>query len=220
MAVVGTVRVPSRSFELGRILEMDPRTRIELEHRVPLGGCPVPYIAVHTAETAAFERRVRCHPAVDRLRPVSSEREMTRYALEWDGSRDVFFDTLFENDAHLLDGVGTPERWEFDLRFPRHGAVREFHDGCTEAEIPLEIDRLATTVEPDQDGRYGLTETQRETLAVAVAEGYYAVPREVSTSKLADRFDISDQAVTERLRRAVSGLAEATLGTDSGESVE
>lgn len=47
----------------------------------------------------------------------------------------------------------------------------------------------------------------------AVAGGYYAIPRHLSTKDLAKEFDSSDQAVTERLRRAIVTLTEHTLFT-------
>jgi predicted DNA binding protein len=41
--------------------------------------------------------------------------------------------------------------------------------------------------------------------------GYYALPRGTSTKELAESFGISDQAVTERLRRGISNLLTNTL---------
>ena len=45
----------------------------------------------------------------------------------------------------------------------------------------------------------------------AVEGGYYSIPRRMSAQDLADEFGISDQAVTERLRRAIVTLTENTL---------
>ncbi len=58
---------------------------------------------------------------------------------------------------------------------------------------------------------YGVTQAQRETLMRAVQGGYYSIPRRMSTQDLADDLGISDQAVTERLRRAIVALTENTL---------
>ena len=60
---------------------------------------------------------------------------------------------------------------------------------------------------------YGVTQLQRDTLMRAVQGGYYSIPRQMSTQDLADEFGISDQAVTERLRRAIVTLTENTLIT-------
>ena len=47
-----------------------------------------------------------------------------------------------------------------------------------------------------------ITEKQRETLEVAIREGYYTRPRGISLSELAEHFDISEQALAQRLARA------------------
>jgi len=52
---------------------------------------------------------------------------------------------------------------------------------------------------------------QRETLSYAVSAGYHSLPRRVSTKDIAEEFDISDQAVTERLRRGITTLVTNTL---------
>jgi predicted DNA binding protein len=53
----------------------------------------------------------------------------------------------------------------------------------------------------------------------AVEEGYYSIPRGISTKELAEEFDISDQALTERLRRAIITLVTNTLAV-TGEEEE
>ena len=68
---------------------------------------------------------------------------------------------------------------------------------------------------------YGLTEAQRDALVLAVEGGYYSIPREMSTNDLGRALEISDQAVTERLRRAIATLTENTLvrATDADEFI-
>lgn len=48
-------------------------------------------------------------------------------------------------------------------------------------------------------------------LIKAVENGYYALPRGTTTNELGESFGISDQAVTERLRRGISNLVTNTL---------
>jgi len=62
---------------------------------------------------------------------------------------------------------------------------------------------MVNPTRPESGPWYGLTPLQRDTLIQAVQGGYYSIPRGVSTQELAETFDISDQAVTERLRRAI-----------------
>nr|WP_084383819.1 helix-turn-helix domain-containing protein [Halalkalicoccus paucihalophilus] len=58
---------------------------------------------------------------------------------------------------------------------------------------------------------FGLTPIQRETLLLAIERGYYEIPRQCTTLKLAEELGVSDQAITERLRRAIVTLVSNTV---------
>lgn len=71
--------------------------------------------------------------------------------------------------------------------------------------------RIYNPSKPEVGPWYGLTAPQREALLLAVHRGYYNIPRQCTTVELAEQLDISDQAVTERLRRAIVTLTTNTL---------
>jgi predicted DNA binding protein len=211
MSVIAHLRVPASSFELGRILDIRRGASVELENLVPLGEKAVPFFTVHDAARDSFEANVADHPSVDHIQEVSRHDSQTLYSLDWAVSRDVFFQGIHETSAQLLSATGTAETWEFELRFPSHEALSELQEFCSNAHIPLEVGRIYNPTKPGTGPWYGLTETQRETLIRAVEGGYYSIPRKMSTKDLAASFDVSDQAVTERLRRAIVTLVENTL---------
>jgi predicted DNA binding protein len=211
MAVIAHLRIPASSFELGRILELEVGGTIELENMVPLGEQAVPFFSVSDAVRESFEKNVANHPSVDRITEVTRHNGERLYSLEWNVSRDVFFQGIVELDGQLLSATGTAETWEFEIRFPTHEALSEFQEYCSNAHISLELGRVYNPVRPGTGMWYGVTEAQRETLMRAVQGGYYSIPRRMSTQDLADDLDISDQAVTERLRRAIVTLTENTL---------
>lgn len=211
MSVIAQLRIPASSFELGRILEMEGTTSIELENLVPLGEKAVPFFTVHDAARDAFEGNVREHPSVESIRVVSQHEGRTLYALDWAVSRDLFFQGVQEGDGQLLSATGTSDTWSFEIRFHDHEALGGFREYCENAHISLDIRQVYNPTKPDVGPWYGLTDPQRETLIRAVEGGYYSIPRRMSTQDLADTLDVSDQAVTERLRRAIVTLVESTL---------
>lgn len=211
MSVIAQLRIPASSFELGRILEMEGTTSIELENLVPLGEKAVPFFTVHDGSRDAFEENVREHPSVESVRILSQHDERTLYALDWAVSRDLFFEGLKESDAQLLSATGTSGTWAFEIRFADHEALGGFREHCENAHISLDVRHVYNPTKPDVGPWYGLTDPQRETLIRAVEGGYYSIPRRMSTQDLADVLDVSDQAVTERLRRAIVALVESTL---------
>lgn len=211
MAVIVELAIPSEKFEFGRILGMGEETVITLESLVPLGEHPVPFIRVYKSAEEAFTESVGGHPAVGAIAKVSSHEDETLYALEWGVSDDAFLQTVQEVEGHLLDATGTTDEWGFEIRFPTHDAVSEFQEHCHERNVPIDVKRIFNPTTPDAGPWYGLTGPQREILIHAVESGYYSIPRETSTEELADKFDISDQAVTERLRRGILTIVQNTL---------
>jgi DNA-binding transcriptional ArsR family regulator len=59
-----------------------------------------------------------------------------------------------------------------------------------------------------------LTETQRETLEVAVTNGYYEDPKEISLEELASKLDITKSALSRRLKRAEANLVSRIIQTE------
>jgi len=211
MTVIAHLRIPADSFELGRILDLGAGAVVELEHMVPLGERAVPLFSVEEDVRDDFEATVQNHPSVERITEVSRHDNERMYSFDWNVERDVFFQGVIRFDAQLLSATGRTDTWEFELRFATHDALSAFKQYCTNAHIQVEVGQIYNPTRPDSGMWYGLTAPQREALMRAVRGGYYAIPRQMSTQDLAEELDISDQAVTERLRRAIVALVENTL---------
>lgn len=213
MSVIVELSIVPEEFELGRILILPGATNLILETMVPLGERSIPFFRLYDEGSHAFEESVRDHPVVDRLELVNRHGDESLYALDWRTDEDEFLGTIREANAHLLEATGTHEVWQFELRFPSHEHLSGFAEDCSERDIDFEIQRVFNPTRPDVGPWYGLTEPQRETLVHAVERGYYAIPRQVSTNELAEDLGVSDQAVTERLRRAIGTLTRNTVVT-------
>jgi len=220
MSVIAELSIPAHEFELGRILEIEGDTTIELEEMVPLGETAVPFFSLRAGTSDTFEESVRDHPSVDNLQRVSTHGGDVYYSLNWRHERDLVFEGFLETDAHLLTATGHANNWEFELRFPDHDALSAFKEYCENAHGTLTVQRIYNPTKPGDAPWFGLTEVQRDTLLYAVDQGYYAIPREISTQELADEFGVSDQAVTERLRRATIALVENTLAVAAADALE
>lgn len=220
MSVIAELSIPAQEFELGRILQIQGDTTIELEEMVPLGETAVPFFSLREGPRDAFEESVRDHPSVDALQEVSTHNGEVFYSLNWRHERDLVFEGFLETGAHLLTATGHANDWEFELRFPDHDSLSAFKHYCENAHVTLTVNRIYNPTKPGDEPWFGLTEVQRDTLMYAVEHGYYAIPREISTQELADEFGVSDQAVTERLRRATIALVENTLAVAAADAPE
>ena len=190
---------------------MESGTAIDLESLVPLGEKAIPYFKVSEEARVSFEESVRDHPSVDQIDVVTRHENETTYALQWNAERDVFLQGIIELGGQILTASGGSNTWEFEIRFPTHELLSEFQEYCIDAHIDIEVGRLYNPSKPGTGMWFGLTRAQRETLMLAVRGGYYSIPRQMSTENIAEQLGISDQAVTERLRRGISTLTQNTL---------
>ena len=211
MSVITEVRIPSDDFDLGQILCLDGASAIELETLVPSGEVTVPLFWVYEPLEDGFLDTVERYPTVTSVTEMDVFEDRTLFRLEWDASQDRLFQCILNNQGQILSATGTPEGWNFELRFPNREAMSQYQTCCEDAHISSELIRVYNPTNPGAGPWYGLSEPQREALMLAVQMGYYDIPRGCTTEELADELGISDQAVTERLRRAIGAFTRHTL---------
>ncbi|ERH08307.1 MAG: putative DNA binding protein [halophilic archaeon J07HX64] len=213
MSVIVEFQVPSADFRLGEILRVEGVSSIELESLVPVGQATVPLFWVYDTTDESFVASVEEHPDVNKTATIDTLDDRALFKLDWDANQDRIFAGIDEYDGQLLSALGTPDVWEFELRFQAHADLSEFTNHCESGGISVDIIRVYRPTEPDSGPWHGLTNRQREALTLAVRSGYYSIPRGCTTKDIAADLGISDQAVTERLRRAIASLATNTLIT-------
>lgn len=210
MSVIVELTLPPGDFELGQILGVEDETRVVLETLVPMGNKSIPFVRVFGGREY-FAESVRDAAPVEDLRVVSTHDDEILYALDWDVTEDRFIAGLEEFDGTIMEATGSETNWAFELRFESHDSLSAFQAHCRQEGFPIEIVRLYNPTKPDAGPWFGLTPAQRTTLIRAVEAGYYEIPRKITTRELAEEFDVSDQAVTERLRRAIVNLVANTV---------
>jgi predicted DNA binding protein len=183
---------------------------VSLESIVPLGEESIPFFRVQGGRES-FEAMARDHRSVNTIRLVSTHDGEALYALDWDITQNGFFRGIVTTGGYILEATGTAPEWTFDLRFESHKSLAAFQEHCVDESIPIEIQRTYNPTRPEAGPWYGLSGPQRETLVRAIERGYYDIPRQYSTKELAEDFDLSDQAVIERLRRGIENLVTNTI---------
>lgn len=208
MSVILTVALPASEFDIGRVIEAVDGVHIELESIVPLGDQAMPILKVHDCKHESFARRLDEHDAVASVVAIDQSEDIATYAVEWSADLDSFYQALSDHHASILKAIKDGGQWEFDLRFPSHESLSAFHDQVNEDEIRLDVRRVSRSNQPGFDPQRRLSPAQREALELAISEGYYSIPRTTTTAELGATLGISDQAVVERLRRAMAALGQ------------
>ncbi|AHG04409.1 bacterio-opsin activator [Halobacterium sp. DL1] len=217
MSVIVEFTIPATEFLLGEVLADPPGMRIELERLVPTSDAVMPFLWVRGADHATFEQRVRENPAIGTVDALDRADDWVLYRVEWADEPFSLLEIINTSGGVILEGNGDSE-WQFRLRFPHHDALSTFYNFCTEENITLHIERSYTLTEKTPTGhRFDLTQPEREALVLALHQGYFESPRQSSLADLAAELGVSEQAVSNRLRRGNEKILEQTLQSSAAD---
>jgi predicted DNA binding protein len=206
MGVIADVRIPAHRFEFGRRLPVRNGDDAEIERVGTVGDGDMSVFSLSETLPDGEDDRVD-DPFVDvdgcRLEVVETFDGHEIHVVAWEPDADPFFRLIDDHDGSVRRGAGTGDAWTFETKFPGHDAFASFRSACEADELGVEVERVYNPTRRGTGAWYGLTPRQRRTLELAVRRGYYDIPRRCTTIELADELGISDQAVTERLRRGI-----------------
>lgn len=143
---------------------------------------------------------------------AAGESRLLRLELAEDATVTAAYEALVAEDVLLAECTGTAEGWEVRLTAPSHGALTAVYDRWQDLGIDLEIVSVGGDT-TDSQPTGGLTDSQREALVCAAESGYFSVPRQATLRDVAEQLDISDQAVSERVRRGTDRLVQEIVST-------
>ncbi|WP_331234661.1 helix-turn-helix domain-containing protein [Natronorarus salvus] len=201
--------VPTSACALGRSLGGEPGARLELDRIVPTDDTVMPFFWVWNRDPELFAAAARDERAIDEISIVERVEGGTLFAARWNHEEAGTLFAIARSEGALLDARATTERWRFEVRFVDRAAAGAFRTFCAERGVPLSIERV-TTASPREDDRYGLTDEQREALAVAYQRGYFEEPRRATLEDVAREIGITPRALAGRLRRGQATLLERT----------
>jgi predicted DNA binding protein len=215
MTIVAEFTLDAGEFILGQVLSRDPHTQVEIERVVPASRRVMPYVWVHGGDLEAFEATVRASDHVKELAALDYLDESALYRVEWQEEVESLIHGIARTNASILEARGNAE-WYFRIRFDSHAGLTEFHNYCVDHGITYHLEKVYSLAEGEEEGHvFDLTPAQREAILLAVREGYFEIPRQVTLRELAERLVISEQAFSERVRRATSKVLSNALLSQS-----
>lgn len=211
MSLFGEFQVPAHAFALHETLTALPDTRIEVERVVATDTLLTPYFWVSAVDFEAFETAVAADQSVQGLRQLDTFEETTLYRAEWTDNIESLVYASTQIGAVILDAIGTVDCWTLQMRFDSHDQLRAFQQHCTATGVEFELLRLHELSQPMSGEQYGLTERQYDALRTAWELGYFETPKESTLDTVADSLDITQQSLSNLLRRGHHSLIGSTL---------
>ncbi|MFC4988423.1 bacterio-opsin activator domain-containing protein [Saliphagus infecundisoli] len=177
----------------------------------------MPYVWIDGPSVGEIESVLEDDDSVEEFDRLADLEEERLYRMEWVDQIDTLVQILVEEDGAILSAQGNGDDWTLRILFPTRDALSRTHDYCEDQGLRMDIYTIYN-VDDGRKGRFGLTDSQQDTLLSAFERGYYEIPRDTSMTELAEEMDVSHQALSERLRRGHEALVENTvvIGREDG----
>lgn len=213
MTVIAHFEVASEDLPIGQIVQDTPGLQLEFERIVPTEDSIMPYFWITAHDLEGFERNLAASSLVLDFQRLDAFDDTALYRVEWDRDRGMLIQGISDTNGAVLTGEVDSEQMRFVVRFNDHDHLARFYNYCMENDIKLNLGRVySLTDRSDRAREFGLTVEQREALVLAATHGYFSSPREVTMSELADELGISQQAVSQRIRRGSEKVMMGALG--------
>jgi len=206
MAVVAEFLVPAEEFPLDVSFEAATDATIELERVIPTVEKPLPFFWIETDDPEGVRVSIRDRSAVSEFREVERFEDGVLFEVAWDIDAPGLIQGIVESNLTLLSATCSSDRWRFQFRGPDGDSIVVFQEYCRDHDIVATLHRLQTTAEFRTERAGLVTSKQRETLLLALEEGYFDTPRRTSLAQLGAMLGVSRQAVASRLRRGHRNL--------------
>lgn len=164
-----------------------------------------------------FEAGLDEDPTVTLFRSVPlGEQRLYQVTMTPEGVTDDVYPVVVEVGGMVSEATVTRRGWDVRFVFPDAAGAERFFAAAREHADVFDLKRLYEALPADEEHALDLTQAQREALLVALEAGYFEVPRRCSLRDLSEELGVSDNAVSQRLRRGLKSLLYRTVGSELG----
>lgn len=210
MSVIAEIDLEADRLACAGALGEVPGVELDLEREFGTESSPLVvflWAGASAAELDRFERALGTDPTVTDVERLSGDAEQRLFRMHLTEEVPVLTTPVWvELGAARLAMQYIDGHWRARMRFPDRESLSAFRDFCETEGLGFRLHRLCDAEGREGSVADGLTDCQREALRLAVDQGYFDLPRRTSLAELAAELEISDQAVSERLRRGCARL--------------
>lgn len=212
--LIATFRLELGNFALEVAFDEVPGMTVEAE-RIAAHSTEwtMPCVWVAADDFDAVDEALSIDPTVASVVETDAFGSEKHYHIDWVDEVDELITKFVDREGTVLQAEATADGWRLQMRFATRDQLDTFRRLLDDLGSPYELVELFEPGAPRQTAG-NVTPTQRDALVTATEQGYYDVPREVSSRDLADELDMSHQSLSELLRRGTGRLVESTLMVD------
>lgn len=213
MTVEASFTVDQPDFPLSAVFDDLAGATIELDRVVPTTDAVVPYLWIHGGSASDLTTDLSEDAGIDDVTVVDELDDQFIVRVRWNFDHESVLTAIVATEVVLLSGIGSEERWTFEVRASEQADLSAFQTYCRDHDVPIELTQLHELSADDSEGDYGLTDGQRQVVELAYANGYFDSPRAATQGDIAEELDVSRQAVSSRLQRGLRQLVADTVAT-------
>lgn len=210
MSTVAEFTIPPTALPGGDTLVENPDNRVEIERIVPTQESALPFFWVWGPEPQRFMEDAEQEPDMAEVSLLERVDGGALFRAEWTPESELI-QGIKRLNAVIIEATGTSEQWRFQVRTQEWDAFTQFQELFQQQGISVQLDRIFALAELVEGNNQPITPDQRETLLTAYREGYFEQPRQTTQAELAEQFDISRRAVSDRIHRGTRNLIATSL---------
>lgn len=199
---------------LGRVFDRIPSFHCTMEQAA---ASEFPGLWLAGGERSDIETALDDDPSVETYTHVRDGTDEWLYKIRFVDEVCEIVSLIFQEEGTILSASADDGTWLIQLRFADHESATRVYHRLLDRDIDIDVVSLQKCRD-ENPKQSGLTPEQYEAIVTAVDRGYFEIPRQVSIQELADEFDISNQSVSERLRRASSTVLSTELNVEDAHS--
>lgn len=185
---------------------LPPNTGIEFEMTASVPGRSKPSLRISGPGSDTLIDEFRDSQFIDEMSLVAETSNGSVYQLTWGENLPELIQRVQDVNGTILSAIAFGETWTFELRFLDKMAASHFYTHYDDPDHTITIERANSSETMQQANGDVLTPEQREALTRAVEAGYFEVPRRTTAVELGSELDISDSAVSQRIRRGIQSI--------------
>lgn len=210
MGFISEVHVVHDDLLLVPTIKRHPEVTIKYKYNTVVDGENMYFVSVFADDYTVIEETMASDETVVDTERVATFENRAIYRITADAEPKIVPDQCIKRGIYVFSIVSGDPGWIVRVHLPDRAALADFQEYCRAHNVSFRITQLYESTASAHE-TFLLTEEQREILSMAYFAGYYNIPRTVSQDYLAERLDISNSAVSQRLRRAVAQLLRVVL---------